>query len=1011
MLSGLLVLVGFGGAAWASPDCPNNNNGGQCKVALHPPGATPPAFCNYKTIQAAIDDVTVDGTKVIVEPGLYSEGLSVTKSLDLVAADGTGDCADTTSGTITVEVSPSSASGARAISIVGGVEPIDVNIEDVGFLYGEHVDFGGTMNVANATVDMVNGRLLTGDAPNGGCLHVQLADVSLTDVAIGGCKDGFGGSASAVRVLGATDQVSTTSLTMAGGSVAGSNMLDGIYVNSGDVTNGATTVDLGPVHLLLDDAWVHDVSRRGVAGSGSDATLELRGSTVVESAGGTGVLVVSEASLTAYEDVEIRGNAGGSLGSGVTGGGGVLARFESTVNLFGNAWVHDNDADHGGGIYADGNSSVEMYGSALVSDNTADTGGGIEVRDCDPAVDLVVRGSARIFNNVATAEGGGIWADACDVRLEDFANVDVNSATAGGGVRMASGQVRVLESSSLSLNSATGDGGGISLESGASALIKDNAELFLNHCGGSGGGVHATSGVVQVHNEAVLQSNHCDSDGGGIFQLGGTLEILDSATFFTNHADGDGGAIHATGATVTVSTPDGVIRFGNNSATDGAGMWLGTSATTISTGPDAGRVWVFGGDASGDGGGIWVGGGTLTSTFDLLVGAPLDLTTNTPFAGFANIADERGGGIYAELGAVLTLDGHMWWLDDSYNPLCASQAATLCPVAELGNLGFPKVVGNSANAAGSTGVAGAGFYLDGASLSARNLVVSHNDADPADGYPAVSAAGGGFALTNAASLLLSSTTVHLNEAGLGGGMYLDGGSSVITDTYGNGLAPLGGPENTPLGDTCEDRVVIGEAPFDREKDRYCTEVSFNSAGDGAGVHINGSAAVLENVGLIGNDVDNYQAAVGVVAGGSVDLRGSLVADNQARRGAVLVTGSSDLIATATTFSQEYDVYVASSTATIDNSILWHNSWAGLDMLILNSATGVGDCNMGQGVVLLTGSNNDEDADPNFLTTVPETDYFPGPGTLAWGQCAPGAGVAFDLFGFSGHQVDRGAFKQ
>jgi len=155
-----------------------------------------------------------------------------------------------------------------------------------------------------------------------------------------------------------------------------------------------------------------------------------------------GIAVLDGADVEIDWDAQVVENAGANLGGGVfcTGAG-------SRVTIFGH--VADNTATSaGGGIYANSGCLVRLRSNVWIERNQANLGGGLFLSGSARAENLGT-GTAylNIYENIATAEGGGIYM-------------------AGTGPQTLLGNVRIVS------NHAGERGGGVALVGGARLQVE-----------------------------------------------------------------------------------------------------------------------------------------------------------------------------------------------------------------------------------------------------------------------------------------------------------------------------------------------------------------------------------------------------------------------------------------------------------------------------------------------------------------------------------------------------------
>ena len=374
-------------------------------------------------------------------------------------------------------------------------------------------------------------------------------------------------------------------------------------------------------------------------------------------------------------------------------GGGL--RIESSCEFSGGITrVHDNKAaTEGGGIhiigYANG-SNAEMTGSAKnfvynlngnleVFNNTAQNGGGLAF-DFNSSCKLYTGSSltvnfdgAKVYNNTATANGGGSWSqnttEAGKYTIKTYLNsgdLYNNTAVLGGGIYISTSNIEYDAASANSSmlyvkeNTATGTGGGgIYLKAGnltlreVSLLNNRATSSAINE--GNGGGVYltGTTSTFTIDSRGLLEYNDCVGNGGGAYLEGATMTINDGdvSNNGDNIAPANGGGLFIKNGTLNFG--GGTIRL--NKAGNGAGVAVGNGTINITNGEIHQNV------ATGNGGGVLVNDGTFTMSNGkvwgntaALWGAGLCFYATTAhtasFSGgdiYKNIATKHGGGIAA----------------------------------------------------------------------------------------------------------------------------------------------------------------------------------------------------------------------------------------------------------------------------------------------------------------------------------------------------------------------------
>ena len=167
--------------------------------------------------------------------------------------------------------------------------------------------------------------------------------------------------------------------------------------------------------------------------------------------------------------------------------GGVLHVHQSTIHFIENVFTRNTAKSGGGAIFCINNSTLSMRGSHRLQNNTARYGGGIALLECQIklAGDLLfennradfggglytaqsqVSGYAKISNNVANIDGGGIYASRSTFHFKQCITFVGNSALNGGGLLLTEGSTLYLQPNTMvnfTNNSAKYKGGAIKVE-------------------------------------------------------------------------------------------------------------------------------------------------------------------------------------------------------------------------------------------------------------------------------------------------------------------------------------------------------------------------------------------------------------------------------------------------------------------------------------------------------------------------------------------------------------------
>lgn len=457
-------------------------------------------------------------------------------------------------------------------------------------------------------------------------------------------------------------------------------------------------------------------------------------------------------------------------------GGGL--RIESSCEFSGGITrVHDNKAaTEGGGIhiigYANG-SNAEMTGSAKnfvynlngnleVYNNTAQNGGGLAF-DFNSSCKLYTGSSltvnfdgAKVYNNTATANGGGIWAQNTTTTTQNYTiktylnsgDLYNNTAVLGGGIYISTSNIEYDAASANSSmlyvkeNTATGTGGGgIYLKDGnitlreVSLLNNRATSSAINE--GNGGGVYltGTTSTFTIDSRGLLEYNDCVGNGGGAYLEGATMTINDGdvSNNGDNIAPANGGGLFIKNGTLNFG--GGTIRL--NKAGNGAGVAVGNGTINITNGEIHQNV------ATGNGGGVLVNDGTFTMSNGKVWG---------------NTAALWGAGLcfYATTAHTASFSG-----GDIYKNIATKHGGG---IAARGPVAITTIAANAYNNEALNG--GAIYLTEGASLAYTDGAIRDNKAKGSgtfttayhQGADALSGVGGGIFLDNNASLTFNTSS-------------------------------------------------------------------------------------------------------------------------------------------------------------------------------------------------------------------------------------------------------------
>ena len=175
----------------------------------------------------------------------------------------------------------------------------------------------------------------------------------------------------------------------------------------------------------------------------------------------------------------------------------------------------------------------------IVTNGNATFGGGIATGfDLDnPGLNVVTVIDSVIRDNSATDYGGGVANDHGNVTLIDTA-VRENSAVIGGGIHNSrdQGDLSLNGTSSVSGNLASGNGGGIYADTHGNVELHDESSVHHNSAGGNGGGIYVGDSVVRLNDRSSVHSNTAGGNGGGVFiaAMFAVFELLDDSSVSGN---------------------------------------------------------------------------------------------------------------------------------------------------------------------------------------------------------------------------------------------------------------------------------------------------------------------------------------------------------------------------------------------------------------------------------------------------------------------------------------------
>ncbi len=663
---------------------------------------------------------------------------------------------------------------------------------------GIFVDTGGTLAVSDSEIsgNLAN-RAGGGIEDNSGAgLDIIIQDVLFENnnagVSPATAAPGNGG---ALHVTGPGD-VAITSSTFNGNIAAAEG--GGLWNGSGEMTIDDTTID-------------------GNTASGNDADQ-----------GGGGVYNLSGTLIITNGTIISNNTADGASGSG----GGILNDVGATLTVE-DSEISENSARRAGGGIEDnsGAGTTVTLNNVALNDNETTTapgnGGGLHITG-DGDADIF---ESTVNNNIAAAEGGGLWNGAGTMTIENTL-IDGNSAfgndadQGGGGIYNLSGIVTITGGTVISNNIAdgtSGSGGGILNDVGATLTI-ENSEISGNTSNRAGGGIEDNSGVASS------------------VTLTG-VDLIDNETMTM---PGNGGGLHISGdGNITIA--DSFVA-NNTAGQEGGGLWNSVGIMTITNSEIDGNI-ALGNDADDGGAGVFNNGGTLNIS---------DATI---------ISNNTATGTSASGGGLLSIDGVVTITDVSFDGNSANRAGGAIEIVD-GTLDFvtSEMINNDVNDVAGTANPGNGGGLH---ITGMNSTVTINEATIQGNIAGNE--GGGLWNQVGTTMNINKTTIDANIANGagGGGVYNNGGDTNIDQSV-----LSSNNATTDVGGGILNNVGILDI-------RRSTLSANTAATDGGGLFNNATATVNAVTITLNTAVVNGGGINGVA---NTQVKNSIIAENAAGSG-------------------------------------------------------------------------------------------------------------------------------
>jgi CSLREA domain-containing protein len=535
---------------------------------------------------------------------------------DGMCADAAGDCS------LRAAVQEANAQGGTQVIALaaGGWYPLTAMGVDEDLASTGDLDITARIHLQGmgATIEPMGDRAF--DVTSMGAL---IADhLTITG---GHVVDASGGAIRSAGMVRLSDSMVTDSVAEGTGASGGGLFNDGGYLEvrcttitgcSADRAGGAIEANAGITVVASSEM------RRNDAGDapGNGGALHLTGMGTVDVIDGVvadntasregGGLWNSSTGTLRVDGTEIRDND--ALGTAADDGGGGVFNDGGYLSIT-DAYIHHNTAiqgsGSGGGLFNLGG-TMQVARTRVEDNRSTRAGGGIEAS----AGYTAIRAS-RVSANATGASpgnGGGLHLTGVgDVLVVGSIFSDNLASAEGGGLWNSAGGVMHVLDTQVRRNTAQGDGadqGGGGLFNDGGELVVQGGTVRLNHAtgaSGSGGGILNDRGVLDVSGTVVTANTSMRAGGGIEANVGVTM--LTEVTLRHNHtgaSPGNGGAFHLTGAgDVQI---DACTVEQNSAANEGGALW--NSSTGMLTVTDS---WVrdnsapINPDNHNDGGSFW----------------------------------------------------------------------------------------------------------------------------------------------------------------------------------------------------------------------------------------------------------------------------------------------------------------------------------------------------------------------------------------------------------------------
>ncbi len=560
-----------------------------------------------------------------------------------------------------------------------------------------------------------------------------------------------------------------TNVTINGnGGIENSNLtVTGTFTSSGSISG--STVNAAEKSIVINGGTVSNSSlnasgagRIDVSGGGFTDTTVINSGTDDINIGSNSKFTDSSVTHSGTGNINISGGTftespvahSGAGSTTITGGEFTGSEKTGTgISISGSGALKIS-----GGTFSGFEKAVEFSSSGTATI----TGGGFN----DNVYGLVNNGSMSVSDNVSFTSNHNASGD--------------SAATAGAGIlNNASGELSV---SDVTIG-AMGGGNYYGLENHGTITALKDSTIQYNMMSGL-----RNEGSIDSINNVTLKENGLSTDeektsytalGGGLYNSGTIKKFIDIQ--ITNNHAAQGGGIYNTGEiSADVNDRSFNIYISGNEATQGGGIYWGggfldTSALVYQYGDPDSRGLT--GNTAHQGGGVYIASGdVLFQDFRL----------------FENTADHvnleastyAGGGLYIASGAKVILDSVT--VENNVVENCSNG---INPKYWQYYYNDPDLAIGDTGKTTDQGGRGGGIYSEGTltvlhSQFNKNVVKFANSSQLPDYYAFLDTLSMGGAIYSSGTLTVYDSYIHNNTAknGLGGGIYLGGGSATIAST-------------------------------------------------------------------------------------------------------------------------------------------------------------------------------------------------------------------------------------